>query len=126
MGNKRILINGVEHDYHHILYQAKYWKQGYAKELREHPYCGAYIPKYTLHRELHAKIHDIPTPNGKDCRMAIEWLNCLLDNGEIHISDPLNKKIAVIAHFFRPQCPATVAVLDWQREVVEKFYARGD
>lgn len=112
-------------DYHHILFQGRHWKQGYAKILREHGYCGGYIPQNTLHRIIHSKIHDVPTPNGSDCRKALEVINNLLLEGKISLDDRLDIKIGVIAECFRENCPATTAVLDWQREVVSKFYARG-
>lgn len=113
-------------DYHHILFQGRHWKCGWAKILREHPYCGAYIPQATLHREIHSKIHDVPTPNGPECRMAVEALNSWLEAGLITAEDRLDKRIEMIAKCFRARCPATTAILDWQREVVSKFYGEGD
>lgn len=112
-------------DYHHILFQGRHWKQGYAKVLREHPYCGGYIPQNTLHREIHSKIYDIPTPNGAECRYALETLNKWLEEGRISLDDRLDVKIKFIAECFREKCPATTAILDWQMEVVSKFYGRG-
>lgn len=112
-------------DYHHILFQKRHWQCGWAKVLREHPYCGAYIPQATLHREIHSKIHDVPTPNGADCRMAVETLERWLEIGLISLDDRLDVKIGAIAACFRAKCPATTAILDWQKEVVSKFY-KGD
>jgi hypothetical protein len=117
--------NLMRKDYHHILFQGRHWKQGWAKILREHKYCGGYIPQDTLHREIHSKIHDIPTPNGSECRKAVEALNSWLDAGYISLDDPIERKIEMIAKCFRANCPATTAILDWQREVVIKFYQRG-
>lgn len=114
------------YNHHHILYQRKHWNNGWAKRLREHPYCWAYIPANTLHREIHAKIHDIPTPNGVDCKVAVEALDSWLEAGLISLDDRLDRKIEVIAMCFRAKCPATTAMLDWQREVVSKFYSKGD
>lgn len=116
-------LNGL--DYHHILYQRKHWQQGYARILREHPYCGAYIPQDTLHREIHSKIHDIPTPNGKDCRVAIEAIDSWLRAGLISLDDPLERKIEVITWCFKAKCKATTAMLEWQRDIVVKFIRRG-
>lgn len=122
---KKHSTNLNQKDYHHILYQGRHWKQGWAKILREHPYCGGYIPQFTLHSEIHSKIHDIPTPNGGYCRQAVEALNNWLETGYISLDDPIERKIEVIAGCFRANCPATTAILDWQREVVIKFYQRG-
>ena len=113
------------YDYHHILFQGRHWKCGWAKILREHPYCGAKIPQGTLHREIHSKIHDIPTPNGPECKIAVEAINNWLESGYISMDDRLDKKIETIAKCFRAKCPATTAMLDWQREVVSKFYSKG-
>lgn len=125
MSRRKSKPKNLREDYHHILFQGRHWKQGWAKKLREHPYCGGYIPQMTLHREIHSKIHDIPTPNGVDCRTAVLALNNWLDAGYISLDDPLDKKIEMIAKCFRAKCPATTAMLDWQREVVAKFYGRG-
>ena len=125
MSRRKSKPKNLREDYHHILFQGRHWKQGWAKKLREHPYCGGYIPQMTLHREIHSKIHDIPTPNGADCRTAVLALNNWLEAGYISLDDPLDKKIEMIAKCFRAKCPATTAVLDWQREVVAKFYGRG-
>lgn len=122
---KKRPVNLSRKDYHHILFQGRHWKQGWAKRLREHPYCGGYIPQMTLHREIHSKIHDVPTPNGAECRVAVEALNSWLEAGYISLDDPMERKIEMIAKCFRAKCPATTAVLDWQREVVSKFYQRG-
>lgn len=111
-------------DYHHILFQKKHWARGYAHTLREHPYCGEYIPKATLHRTIHSKIHDVPTPNSDVCRKAVEKLNEWLEIGRISLEDRLDVKIQVLADIFRDTCPATTAILDWQREVVSKFYSK--
>lgn len=118
-------VNLSREDYHHILFQGRHWKNGWAKRLREHPYCGGYIPQMTLHREIHSKIHDVPTPNGAECRIAVEALDSWLKAGYISLDDPMERKIEMIAKCFRAKCPATTAVLDWQREVVLKFYQRG-
>lgn len=122
---KKHNLNLYKKDYHHILFQGRHWKQGWAKVLRDHKYCGGYIPQNTIHREIHSKIHDIPTPNGVDCRKALERINRMLDAGEISLDDPIEVKIEVIADCFRANCPATTAILDWQREVVIKFFERG-
>lgn len=124
--NKQNRVISTNLDYHHILFQGRHWKCGWAKTLREHAYCGARIPQRTLHREIHSKIHDIPTPNGDDCRVAVEALNSWLESGYISVDDRLDKKIEMIAKCFRAKCPATTSMLDWQKEIVSKFYSKGD
>lgn len=111
-------------DYHHLLFQRKHWQQGYAKILREHSYCGGYIPQATLHREIHSKAHDVPTPNGSDCRYAITKLNEMLEQGIIDINDRLDRKAQILSSIFSERCPATSAMLLWQSEIISKFYGR--
>ena len=109
-------------DYHHFLFQKKHWQQGYAKILREHPYMGAYIPRNTLHRGLHSKLHDIPVPNGKECKFAFEELHRLEMAGKIDVNDSPTKKLNFLISVWRESCPATVAILEWQRDIIAKFY----
>ena len=110
-------------DFHHILYQKQHWKQGYAKRLREHPYMGKYCPQYSLHAEIHAKIHDIPTPNGKECRKAYNELLRREREGLIDLKyDTLEQRIDFLIEMWEDKCPATVAILKWQRDIIAKFY----
>lgn len=112
-------------DYHHLLYQKNHWKVGYAKLLREHPYMGKMIPKQTLHRAIHAKIHDVPTPNGCDCKRAYFEILRLEQEGLIDVEhDHIEKRLDVLINIWRDTCPATVAILEWQKQVVQKFYQR--
>lgn len=56
-------------DRHHICFQKRYWKKGYAKML-----CMAfvrYVP-VTCHRELHAKLANVPLPDAKLLKNAWE------------------------------------------------------
>lgn len=116
----------TKQDYHHILFQGKHWQVGYAKLLRDHPYMGKYIPQYTLHREIHSKIHDVPTPNGPECRAAYYELVRREKEGLIDIEhDTFEDRIDFLIEMWEYKCPATVAILRWQREVVSKFYRRG-
>lgn len=113
------------YDYHHILFQRKHWQTGYAKLLREHPYLGMYIPQRTLHRSIHSKIHDVPTPNGTDCRRAYNELIKREREGDIDIVfDTAEQRICFLIEMWRESCPATVAILKWQKEIIAKFYTK--
>lgn len=48
-------------DRHHICFQGRHWKTGYAKLLRE-----AFVRPIPIvyHRELHNILHDVPLPDG--------------------------------------------------------------
>lgn len=109
-------------DYHHFLFQGKHWRQSSAHRLREHPYCGAYIPQQTLHRAIHAKVHDVPVPNARECKLALESINYGLRTGELRINDSPTTKLKVLIMLFADTCPATVAILKWQYEIINKFY----
>lgn len=113
-------------DYHHLLFQGRHWQQGYAKLLREHPYMGKMIPMVTLHRLIHSKIHDIPTPNGKECKAAYERIRQLETTGEIDIDkDSIGKRLTLLIDLWKDTCPATVEILKWQSDIVTKFYRKG-
>lgn len=113
-------------DFHHFLYQRKHWQQGYAKLLREHPYFGKYMPQFSLHSEIHSKIHDVPCPNGKECRRAYFHLIEAERNGEIDVRfDTGEQRLDFLINEWEDACPATVAILKWQKEVIHKFYSKG-
>ena len=119
-------INYNAKDYHHIFFQGRHYKQGWAKVLREHKYCGGYIPQFTLHRAIHSKVHDVPTPNSDDCKKIVRMLDSMLESNQISTKDRLDIKIGILADCFRKICPATTAILDWQKDIVAKFYDKGD
>lgn len=56
-------------DRHHICFQKRHWNKGYAR-----PICMAfvrYVP-VTLHRELHARLKNVPVPDGALLKEAWE------------------------------------------------------
>ena len=56
-------------DRHHICFQGRHWKSGYAKLIRDN-FIRA-IP-VIYHRELHSLLHDVPLPDGALLKEA--WL----------------------------------------------------
>ena len=122
----RAVINYGTLNYHHLLFQGRHWNNGFAKLLREHPYMGKMIPMPTLHRLIHSKIHDIPTPNGKECRLAYERICQLEAKGKIDVvNDSIEKRLALLIDLWKDACPATVEILKWQSDIVAKFYGKG-
>lgn len=88
---------------------------------------GRHIPRDSLHRALHAKIHDIPCPEGRDCRRAFEELLRLEALGCINVeNDTCEQRLDFLISMWRESCPATTAILEWQRDVIHKFYERDD
>lgn len=120
--NRRTEVNYTAKDYHHCLWQARYWKSGWAKRLREHRYCGEYIPKATLHRQIHEAISNVPVPEGKHCRQAYEAIESWLEAGYISIDDPIQKKLETLVKCFNANSPATANALRRQIEIVARFY----
>lgn len=112
-------------DTHHLLYQGRHWKQGYAKLLRESKYFKVETPKDTLHREIHSKIHDIPTPNGSECKLAYQLMVEGIASGRLDPEhDTAEKRLEFLISVWKDKCPATVAMLGWQRDIIAKFYER--
>ena len=110
-------------DYHHFLFQKKHWQGGYAHQLREHPYAGAYIPQATLHRAIHSKLHDVPRPNGDVCKRTLMKLKRLEEEGLIDPKrDSPEKKLQFFIDEWQEECPATAEMLRWMQQLVIKFY----
>lgn len=87
---------------------------------------GKYIPRDTLHRAIHSKLHDIPCPNGKECKMAFEEILRLERTGEIDIvNDTCEQRLNLLIKLWEDKCPATTAILKWQRDIISNFYSRG-
>lgn len=65
-------------DRHHILYQERYWNNGYAKALR-----NAFVRPVPVlwHRELHRLLTNVPTPNNDLIRQA--WVEYQADKDAI-------------------------------------------
>ncbi|MBR3135184.1 hypothetical protein IKG54_01285 [Candidatus Saccharibacteria bacterium] len=109
-------------DWHHLLYQGRHWDKGYAKLLRAHPYLKVYIPQYTLHRKIHSKIHDIPCPNEEELKDAYVEMLCRLRCGQLDIGrDTMQHRLDFLIEMWNEKCPATVAVLKWQRDLAWKY-----
>lgn len=114
-------------DFHHLLYQRRHWSQGYARALRNHPYMGKMIPRDSLHSLIHSKIHDIPCPNGRECRMAYEEVVRREREGLIDVlHDSCEQRLDLLIEIWEDKCPATVAVLKWQRDLIAKNYEGGE
>lgn len=86
---------------------------------------GAYIPQSSLHATIHAKIHDIPTPNGNVCKRTYIELIRREKAGLISLrDDSALKRISFLIEMWNDCCPATTAILIWQRNIIAKFYKK--
>ena len=79
----------------------------------------------TLHRLIHSKIHDIPCPEGKDCKRAYLELIRREEEGLLSEYDRVEDRIDFLIEMWKETCPATTAILQWQRDVVAKFFGGG-
>ena len=87
---------------------------------------GCYIPRDTLHRTIHSKEHDIPVPNGRECRLAFDEILKREKEGTIDVEhDSCEKRLDLLIGLWRDKCPATVAMLEWQKEIIAKYYKSG-
>ena len=121
---KKRRVNLHAKDWHHCLFQKRHWKSGWAKVLREHSYCGAMIPKNTLHRFIHEGVNDVPLADGKSCRIAIEAINNWLEAGYISLDDPVERKLEVLIGIFNKISPKTANVLQKQLDIVRNYNER--
>ena len=117
-------VNLTAKDWHHCLFQKRHWKIGWAKVLREHPYCGTLLPTHTLHRYIHENITDIPVPDGKACRIAFDVINNWLEADYISVDSPLEQKLAVLSSIFNKMSPDTAYALRKQLEIVRNYNER--
>lgn len=109
------------YDYHHILYQRKHWQQGWAKILREHPYCGAQIPRNTLHRAIHAKISTIPLPVEGDCKKIFNELCIAEKNQLLSNEDSIGARIDFILERLSPESARCREALQMQKDIVAHY-----
>lgn len=106
-----------------FLFQKKHWNNGWAKALRNDPYCGGYINQAYLHRDLHSVIHDVPCPPGNICREVYQELCRQKRIGIIHDDDPVWIKLEWLAlQFEEADCSITAQILRWQKFKIQKYY----
>ena len=119
---KSAVANGK--DCHHIFFQKRHWKGGLKNELRMYWYCRVYIPRNTLHREIHAYLATIPVPKGTNIRSALTQLRELEKYGAISETDNIEKRLKVLIALFECAEDPTANALKVQLEIVQKFYSK--
>lgn len=106
---------------HHILFQGKHYGTGYAHRLRSEKYL---IPK--IHNDLHAlinsKVHDVPTPSSADCKRAYNELRRLRKRNQLPGRATLMQRLSFLIDIWEDSCPATVAILKYQRDIAGEYY----
>ena len=120
---KRSVPYYSQRDYHHYFYIRAIWNKKYAaNELRNHPYCGAYILKYSEHPAIHDAVHCVPMPSEDECRYVINCLNEMYYQGKISDKDNPVKRFNILIGLLG-DCPTSEA-LKLQRDALLKFKRR--
>lgn len=111
-------------DYHHLLWTRNHWDFGYAKLIREHPCCGAYIPQKSLHRKIHEFIGDVACPSDTQCKKAYIKLCAYYDDGRLSKDSNIEKKLEVLTKCFKHN-KQTVRDLERQLKIVREYNRKG-
>ena len=111
---------------HHILWQARNYNSGWAKRLREHWYFKKMMPEKTLHKQIHAKINDVPNPGGYACKKAFIALENALNEDLVSDTDTAEERIDFLLSVWEyERYPRTVVALWQQRQIISNFYKKG-
>lgn len=109
-------------DWHHFMYTKKEWDEKYAAHaLRNHPYCGAYILKYTEHHEIHEVVHYVPRPPEATCTYIVRRLNEMYESEYISDKDSTIRRLNVLIGLCEGIAQPTCDALKEQRKVVIKY-----
>lgn len=108
--------------HHHILFQRKQYSTGYAHQLRSEKYLIVQIP-HKLHATIHSEVHGVPTPDGADCKRALQALQQGITDGTLTNQDTLMQRLNFLIGIWEETCPATTIILQWCHDVAEKYYS---
>lgn len=109
-------------DCHHLLFQKRHWQGGLKGSLRLHWYCRVYIPRDTLHKEIHSLVKTVPVPKEESIKFALTHLEYLEKNGAIDDKDNIEKRLKVLIALFECADDQTADALKEQLEIVTSFY----
>ena len=112
------------YDRHHLCYIRSQWNRGFAKLLRGHHYCIVSIPKDSLHRIIHMKLHSVRPPDGSAARSVYEQLASMEKSGKISPSDPIEQRLLLLADLFRNEDQETAADFMYQYKIVIEHQSR--
>ena len=107
---------------HHLLYQRRYWRKGYAKALRNHPYFKITIPANTLHAQIHRELESVDVPDNWACRTAYIILVAELEKGKLSLEDSPCQKLDFLISLWEEYFPRTASQLKIEREIIFNFY----
>ncbi len=106
---------------HHLCWTKQKWSHGALKQLRLHPYCIVSIPRDTLHHFIHARMSYIPVPEQRSAKYALMQLDILEKSGGISESDPIEKRLLILAALFDYSDQPTADAFRKQLRLVREF-----
>lgn len=127
---KRRYNNRTKHEYHppktpydkhHLCFIGRKWSNGWLQVFRQYWYCVIYIPRDTLHREIHENLATIPAPKPENAREALEQLRILERYGAIHEGDDIETRLQILIMLFDYIEPRTVDGFRKQLEIVREY-----
>ena len=98
------------------------WQGGLKGSLRLHWYCRVYIPRDTLHRQIHDEVRCVPVPKDISIKSALFQLEMLEKTGAIDDKDSIEKRLKVLIALFECSDDPTADALKQQLEIVQRFY----
>lgn len=110
-------------DRHHILYQKRHWNRGGLKILRDYDYCVMYIPRDTLHKQIHEWVFDVPAPAEHYAYEVIRQLQEMEQRGAISDKDPIEKRLKLLIALFDCIEQPTADALRKQLHIVYEYKA---
>ena len=111
-------------DYHHLLWPRHDWSSGAAYDLRNDRYFGLIIPQWTIHRQIHHTIMNIPVPNLDLCHDAELRLNYARKRGSVDpLHDSPKKRLDFLIHLWQNPAPDTAAALERELALFEEYEA---
>lgn len=102
----------------------KCWNRGILEVLRTYHYCVIPIPKCTLHRYIHENLRNIPAPSPIAAKGALEQLELLDKMGVLHDTDPIEKRLKLLAALFDCSAQPTADGIRKQLDIVRRFYTQ--
>lgn len=112
-----------QRDFHHFLYQKRYWGNGWAKALRGHWYCGCMLDR-DCHSDIHGTITTVYVPNGNVCKRVYNELCRQVKAGLISDEDEPWTRLENLAILFEEEdCSITASILRWQKFKIQKYHS---
>lgn len=118
-GKKGLEVDNKATNNHHLCWPRRKWDRvPEAVRLRNYPYCIIELPQNTVHRHIHESMREIPVPNGQSAQHALEQLKLLESHNGIGPSDPIEKRLMVLAAMFDRSAQETADALRRQLKIV--------